>query len=1235
LKDESGKSIQYTPEQEAAIKFRGGSLLVSAAAGSGKTKVLVDRLLSRVDEGEDIDSFLVITYTRAAAFELRERIYEDLLAKLAKSPGNKRLRRQSLLCRGAPIGTIHTFCAEVLRENAHLVRLPTDFRILDQNESKIMMTGIAGDITEKAYDETGENPGFTSLVDAITEGRDDNKLIETLLEIYIKVQSIPNPNAWIEDQIKKLSLVGMGDILETDCGVYIFNKMRTSVDNSYKEMSDLRMEMANYPEFEEKYSKSVDNTIKQISKFIKAFDIGWDEAVKQKNMESVQPNRISGYTELKDIRTQCLKNLNKRTEELTISSSEHIMWMKLLGPAITALYELLLKFDAAYKEEKRKKAAVDFSDLEHLTLSLLVDESTAEKTNLAENLAKRYKEIMIDEYQDVNAVQDHIFNAISVNKSNVFMVGDVKQSIYRFRLADPAIFLAKYLEFKEYREEISGFDDKNGTKIHLCRNFRSNVGILNTINCIFSNIMSAGFGEMEYTENESLKTGRITENVKQGKKGKPYIEEKNTPFQLDILDLSGFDVSESEEKPASIKVEADFIAGKIKDILSGDFMIPDEGGGERAAKASDVVILLRSIKGKAWQYAKSLSDRGIKSEYSSGEDFFEAIEIKMIIALLEIIDNPVQDMQLASVLCGPIYKLSADELAEIRANSPKNNYYEALKSTADDIIGSPETALKCKKILDDIDQLRSIKSEMSTDRFIWRVYNKTGLLGIVGGQYGGKRRRENLIKLAESARKFEQNGYKGLFGFLEYIRNLRERGLDPADQSLDRQSKDETSDIVRIMSVHKSKGLEFPIVFFANTASRFNFRDSYKSVVFHKDLGVGSVFTDRKERVKFTTLARSAIQSRLTDETLAEELRVMYVALTRAKEKLIITSVLKDARNTLGKIKRIKKGKVAPQVMLSMQSMAEWLLTGVRESFDSLDLTVKTSMEAVTENLSVRIVPVFNNNNSAMENNVILELVTGVQGLESDLQMQKGDLSIQKNESYPEIFSHYQEFEYPYQTSVDLPSKLTVTGISRMTDPDAERASWIRDSDSENRNYRRPEFISKRKVLAPVERGLLLHRVMQHIDYKRGSDESEIRKELQRLVNMGMLTSDEIGYIDKTRLIKFFNSSLGGRASTSDYLKKEFKFSILCPAGKYFPSSSDDRILLQGVVDCFFEEDKKLVVIDFKTDSVSEETVHEKVQKYTPQLDAYCDALSRITNKPVKERYIYFFAIDKAILLNN
>jgi len=1195
--------IQFTPEQKAAIMYRDGSLLVSAAAGSGKTKVLVERLLSRIDEGDDIDEFLVITYTRAAAFELRERIHEELLSRLSDSPGNLRLRRQSFLCRGASIDTIHTFCSDILRENAHIVRLPPDFRVIDESESTMIMNEVAESVLNDIYENTDDLPGFRLLVDTVADGRDDKMLINVLLDIFRKIQSIAYPNDWIKDKIDKLKLDGITDISETEYGKYLVNRLRNTVSFCRNELENLMTEMEKYTSFKEKYAESTRTIFLQTSALLSSFDVGWDEARRYSSIEFPRPKPIRGHEELKDTRTRCIRELKKCIAELEMSSAEHIRDMKQINPAITALLELLLRFDAAYMEEKRRRSVADFSDLEHLTLSLLIDKATGQKTDLAISLTNRFKEIMIDEYQDVNEVQEYIFNAIAHKNENVFMVGDVKQSIYRFRLADPSIFLSKYNRYREYSEESRNDPSKpaDGVKIHLSKNFRSKAGILGAVNQIFSNIMSVGFGELDYSEKEWLVPGKNTEEGKQGKEGMPYQitqAEKNAAcVEIDILDLNTYEDVYRDENITNMQIEADHIAAKIENLIDSNFLIQDNNDEYRQIKYSDITILLRSMKGRAWQYAASLSARGIPSEFPGSEGFFKTLEVTAILSLLKVIDNPLQDIPLAAVLTGPIYRFSSDELTEVYTECKGESLYDALIRSAEQQTRSYETHVKCKKITTDIKDLRVIAPDMTSDRFIWHVYNKTGLLGLVGSFQNGDKRRSNLIFLAEAAQKFESSGYKGLYGFLGYISSLQDRGYDLSEGSDNRNLGAESANSVKIMSIHKSKGLEFPVVIIANTAKAYNLQDSRKSVVFHSKLGLGTMLIDNKRRVKYTTIARSAIQRKLNDEMLSEEARVLYVAMTRAKEKLIITATLKDAARTFEKIQALPSGKIDPQLMMSMGNMAEWILAGIHDE----------------------------NNPDVLVNTIVTGSSTATQSIQSDTS----ELIMPKTTLQKPDFT----FEYPYASSINLPSKITVTDITKQIDIDPDSSVWLREPGEFQKSEVKPLFLQNKQKMTASERGILLHLVMQHLDYDILSAEPEkkdVDKQLQILESSGVITREQSTEINKNKICKFLNSAIGGRLINAKKVYKEFKFSILRPAEEFFAGGGSDEILVQGIIDCFFEEDNEIVIIDFKTDKITLGNIKEKAQRYAPQLGAYADAVKRITGKQVKERIIYFFAVDSA-----
>jgi len=1230
---------KFTPEQQAAIEHRGTSLLVSAAAGSGKTRVLVERLLERIEEGSNIDEFLIITYTRAAAHELKERISDGLYERMRQNQRKAHYRRQLMLCSSASIDTIHTFCGEVLRENAHLVGLPPDFRVIDENECEIIKREVLSDVLELAYENlASRQEGFADLLSLVIEGRDDKNLEEIVLDINRKLQSLPNPYLWVEQQIEKLEKIGQLELVETDSGKYILGELKDLISYCINQMNVLRGEMTVNEEYREKCSDSIGASYSDIMKLEESLNIGWDEAALDRNIEFPRTGNLKGYDELKAIRTWCRDELRKNTKILETGSGEHMEDLMHISPAMTALLNLVKNFDEAFKSEKRKRGVADFSDLEHLTLSLLIDKESGDKTQIAKSLSKRFTEIMVDEYQDVNEVQEMIFRAISQNESNIFMVGDVKQSIYRFRLADPGIFLSKYDTFSELSDAIP----IKGTKIHLSKNFRSHSGILETVNYIFTRIMSPKLGEMYYTEHEKLVPGRAEPQKQgiqgmQGMQGMRKFNESQTSVGDGVLDISvsqspsptlsfgqmhtfpvEFDFISTKNKDnetaeegglddlKAIDLEAKHIANRIIELFEAGYEVPEKDGTTRPLCYSDIAVLSRSQKGVASRYAAALSSAGIPTDFTSGEEFFESREISAVISLLSVIDNPIPDIDLVATLCGPIYKFSSDELGIIKTHKSSDSYYDLVKSAAEHNTGSREIACKCRKFIDDVETFRTLSVDMPSDRLLWYIYNKTELIGIISSMSSSEQRKENLVLLTEMAANLEQSGYKGIFGFLSFIRKLKSGNLARSGPAAQAASSE---DAVAIMTIHKSKGLEFPVVFLANTSKRHNNLDSQKQLVFHKELGVGSMLINREKRIKYSTIQRTAIAAKLRAEMLSEELRVLYVAMTRACEKLIVTATYSDAQAKVKKLEQTIIDKPSPQFLSRLSSISDWLIAGIK---------------GIDENLA-RV--------NFIDAETIMEQGSKISGYEIVNNEQKIDLS------KPLSF----DFKYPYEKSIELPSKLTVTGLKNLADKEAKTAPRIAAKKNEAASFTPPTFAVKHEKRTATEMGTLLHHVMQYIDYEKCSTEHEFDKALQQLANLGIIEHEETDEIDKKRIVKLFNSELGRRLSSAKKLNREFKFSVLVPAedyennlvidGKVYQEggfAEGDKILLQGVIDCFFEENGEIVLVDFKTDKVNANTIGKKVFEYTPQLNIYASALERITKKRVKERIIYFFAMEKA-----
>jgi len=886
---------------------------------------------------------------------------------------------------------------------------------------------------------------------------------------------------------------------------------------------------------------------------------------------------------------------------------------------VTALLSLVLEFDEAYAAEKRKRSLADFSDLEHLAARILTDTESGAPTETALAVSRRYREIMVDEYQDVSRVQERIFNAVSRDGQNIFMVGDVKQSIYRFRLADPAIFLEKYKAYRDAAE--AGPDEPR--RVLLSTNFRSKAGILSAVNFVFKNVMSEDFGEMAYTEREFLYPGRTDE------------EPPGPAVELDVLDMSGADGEkdgeEDGEEPEKTEVEAAFVAARIEELLRSGMAVPDGQGGTRTIGCGDFAILLRSVKDKAPVYERALAERNIPASLPGGEGFFTALEVSVALSLLGVIDNPRQDIPLIAVLRSPIYNFTPDELAVIRASDRNADFYGALVRAA-------ETDAKCRSFLYELSSFRLVAPDMPADRFLWHVYNRTDMLAVMGALKGGRERRSNLMALVGLAARYEAGGYRGLFGFMTLVRKLIENGEEPFGAAATAGSETAAAGAVRIMSIHKSKGLEFPIVIIADTAKRFNKRDASAPLLIHAGLGVGAKRTDLERRIEYPTLARLAVARRLNQETMSEELRVLYVAMTRAKERLVVVSTFADAGKELSKLEKEAAARseaelrFAPQVLENARSMAELIL-----------LPALTRPEAGC----LRQGPVTLSPDDGYPWDIRRAAITGTPAL-SRKKVQPEPPRVRAREEDIMALRENLGYSYPYLDAASIPSKLTATGLKgRFADYEAAEEAATPEyamagastpgANMENTRSRyapanRPAFITQRTSLTAAERGTALHLTMQYIDYGRCLTPDGVRSEVARLKAANFLSEKQADAVDAEKITAFFKGPLGRRVMEAEKLYREFKFSLLVPAEDYsYGSAPGDEILLQGVVDCCFEEGGALHVIDFKTDNVTEETLEEKKRLYAPQLNAYGHAMERITGLPAASRIIWFFALDKAV----
>ncbi len=1170
--------VKLTAQQNIAATAKGNALLVSAAAGSGKTMVLVQRLMNMICNDEinaDITDFLVITYTRAAAAELRGRVLQEINRRIAENPYDKRLRRQAALCVKANISTIHSFCTQILRENAHLIDLSPDFRVAEETETNLIKTEVLERVIEEKYENIYNDTAFKAFADLLVETRGDKKLFATVLDAYEKLQSHPMPERWMDEQEKQMCLDGITDLSETIWGKEIIEHAKATVKFCADRMKSALNEMYDFPDMLKAYGNSFSVTIDCLNALSAALEEGWDRALEFCNIQ-FPTARISGYEYFKDIRSKCKKIIESEISVFEGTSDELLEDIRQISLEVKGLYSVLKDFSKAYQAEKYKRGIIDFSDQEHLALKLLYDFDNNCPTALAKQVSSRFREILVDEYQDVNAVQEYIFTSVSKEEKNMFMVGDVKQSIYRFRMADPTIFLNKYLSFDEYSEEIDA-----PQKVLLPQNFRSRAEILNAVNYIFANLMSEQFGEMNYTEKEYLNPGASFEPTDE-----PCVE-------YDILEVP------EEYSDDTVHAEAEFTAKRIKELVESGMQVTD-GGVLRNAEYSDFAILLRSIKGRAWKYAMALDKFGIPAEIPVADDFFESYEISVMVSLLAVVDNPHQDIPLIAVLRSPFFGFTLDELTDIRTKNRKCDLFDAVKECAD-------FSDKCRRFITELEYLRNTAATMPSDKFIWHVYSRTGFMELISASAGSDDRKNNLLIFAELARRFEYIGFKGLFRFCGQLRAMMEKG----SQEVSAESSGGTG--VRIMSIHKSKGLEFPVVILADTTHKFNLQDTTKPVLFHTELGVGLYRRDKEKNYKYPTVARRAVSRRIILETMSEELRVLYVALTRAKEKLVMISTVKDAEKEFLKYWPNGEYPAAPTSLESIKSYSGWLMTTMLTRPESSKVYTPEEVRYSISDGAVWDIRRIQYEPAAVE---ITENTTS-EAIMPDVETVA---KIKENLAY----------KYSYQDSTELPSKLTATELKGRV-LDTEISDGAASRTKKLSKLKKPDFTRRDKPLTGSEKGTALHYVMQYIDYSKCLSVDSIIGELERLVEKRFITKLQAQAVKPESIVKFFDSELGKALLSSRSVHREFKFSLLVKACDILPVESTDEVLFQGVIDCYFEDEDGITVIDFKTDKITDYNYDEKISTYSTQITSYSEALERITGKTVKHAILYFFELNKSV----
>ena len=1160
-------AFEFTPDQRRAIEDRDGPVLVSAAAGSGKTRVLTERLIRRVTDPEapvDINRFLIITFTRAAAAELRDRIMRSLSEAVGAHPEDRRLRRQQNLCCQAQIGTIHAFCSALIRENCHALGLPPRFSIAEEERTEPLRQAALDRLLEARYAAPETFWGFSDLADTVGAGADDSRLAQTVLQLHTKLLSQPFPAQWAEAQKRAFAPEEGADAGDSPWGRALLEEAAERVGLWAAELERALGEMRGDAPMEKAYGSRFAPVAEALRELARSLPLGWDRA--RETLAALSFPRLGVLKNYEDeARKERMKALwdgakkavNALKEDMDDPSAVLLAELRSMAPAMGALLDLSLDLDREFSAEKLRRGWLDYADLEHYAVRLLYDPETGNPSALARETAQRFEEVMVDEYQDVSPVQERIFRAVSREEQNLFLVGDVKQSIYRFRLADPRLFLKRYHDYLPAEEAKPG----EPRRVLLRENFRSRRCVLEGANQVFSALMSPSLGELDYDEAAALRFA-----------SRDYGENPDPPVELCLVEA---DAEDSAGPPEGSEAEARYVGGRILELMRRGAPVWS-GGSARSCNWGDFVLLMRSPGGKGHVFHRILSEMGIPVSSKQGDGFFTSLEITVAVNLLSLVDNPHADVPLISALRSPVFGFTPDELSLIRAERRDRDFYSAVQAAA------VEGDAHCAAFLEQLGRWRALAPDLEPERLLRRIFDDTDLYALCAAMPDGEGRRRNLDRLSDYAAGFSGQGHRGVFRFVRYLRSLADKGTEP--------DLPEEENAVHILSIHKSKGLEFPFVFVVDLGHRFNLTDRNDRVLMHSELGLGPKVFDRAAGLEYPSLARRAITRRMTRETLSEELRVLYVAMTRAREGLFLTGAVKNAAETLEKRRlAAPTPPLSPELLRAAQSPLQWLLSAALLPGSPLRLSV---VEA----------------GSSPET---AEAPASPEEAEADAAVEA-------------LLAERLSFVYPWQGSVERPAKLTATELKALrpeADPEAEALL------AEAPRARRfpPVDLGRDRSLSAAERGTATHCFLQYLDFSKADSPQALAEELRRVTAAGHLTEAEARAVDLSGVRKLFASPLGQRLRSGEGLRREFRFTLLAEAEDYFPDAApEDRLLLQGVVDCCFEEEGGLTVLDYKTDRVTPEEVPARAEYYRPQLEAYAAALRRILGKPVRRCVLWF-----------
>lgn len=1255
--------VKWTEDQQKAIYTRYRDVLVSAAAGSGKTAVLVERIINIItdkDNPVDIDKLLIVTFTNAAAAEMRERIGEAISKKLEKNSKDSNLQKQLTLLNKANISTLHSFCLNLIRNNFHHIDLDPNFRVGDNTEIALLRGEALDELFEEKYSE--ENQSFLDLIESYCDNKSDGVLYDIILKLYSFSMSTPNPVKWLnlmaenfnvreDTALNHLSFKDefFSDILEEFTLAQRVLRRAIKIVDENSNLEKYRNNLDKDIEIVDTAKELLKNSVEEAVAYIEQNSFGKLVVVKVKTEEEkFFQEEVKSYRKKAN---DLYKGISSKVSDFT--SNHNIIKMRELYPLMKELSQLVIKFKEKFDKKKRERGIIDFNDQEHFALEILknCDEDGNEfPSDIAISLRDKFEEILVDEYQDSNDVQEELVTLISRKKAgfrNRFMVGDLKQSIYRFRMAKPELF-------KDKKDSYSREEGQDNRLITLHKNFRSREEVIDGINYFFRLLMSEKVGELEYNEEEELKLGADYIPLEEA-------GEVGGPLEFHIISLDDEDENKEEqeelseeeieeEELSSIQVEARFVGERIKELMAlkkeKAFKVYDKNiNGYRNVTFKDIVILLRSGNKFAPIFVEEFKKLDIPLYAEAGTGYFDTLEVKTIISLLQIIDNPRQDIPLMAVLRSPIGAFTAEDLMEIRLINGKVSFYDAMREyLISDKVKMEEYGEnlkgKIRGFFLNLNIWRNRSRYTPINELVWELYTETGYYGFVGAMPGGAQRQANLRILFQRAKEFEKTSYKGLYNFINFINNLQKTSEDLGAAKI----IGENEDVVRVMSIHKSKGLEFPIVFLCGMSKQFNQSDLRSKILFHHKLGYGPTFVDLHKRITSSTIQRDYISKKIQSENKSEEMRLLYVALTRAKEKLILVSSHKNLGRKIeqwGKAANEDENIISEHYVSMQKSYADWIGPAIMKheggealrsrygNFDNVNVCKDES----------KILISFHNKDKFAKANEDIKATVDIEERLREIENSSVD------EESKATVKKGLEYKYKYEASTKLPTVITVSklkniNIDNITKDDTE--DRLKDDygiDYRTALIKAPMFLQEKKGLTPAEVGTALHGVMQRLDLDNVSTVEEIQNQINMMIYKELLTEEQGKAVRANKIHNFFTSDLGSRVINAHHnkrLKRELPFRMEISSTAYesaLPKEiyDEEKIVLRGILDCYFEENGEGIIVDYKTDYVSEENTSSIIERYKSQLNFYKEAVEKLLGIKVAKKYLYLFSIDKAV----